>query len=178
MIVPKASEVRNRELMRGVEAPNIEGRIRLGRSRVFCASLRHSSKDTLFLFHPGQDVIARSIKDAIDPLDGIPGKTLAQRLDNGNAASDRAPRRRAQTPFSSARRASWNPCLASSALFAGHAGFAGVERGLGGGERWAIRPADQLHKKIDPVGPRQRNRVVEPGDALKIDSSLFRRIPP
>jgi hypothetical protein len=42
-----------------------------------------------FLFHPGQDVIAGAVEDAVDAIDSGTCKTFAQGFDNRNRRADR-----------------------------------------------------------------------------------------
>ena len=78
----------NRELMRGVEAADVEGRIGLG----VAEPLRLGEtflEGQLLALHAREDVIAGAVEDAVDALDRIAGEALAQRLDDRNAAGDR-----------------------------------------------------------------------------------------
>ena len=55
-----------RELMGGIEAADVEGRVGLGIAQL-CASASTSAKSRPALAHLGQDVIAGAVEDAIDP---------------------------------------------------------------------------------------------------------------
>ena len=85
---PKAVRERrkNSRFMRGVVTVNVEvGRgfgvtqfLRVGQD---CAEIR------AFQFHARQNVIARSIHDAVKRRDAVADKSFAQRFDDGNAAA-------------------------------------------------------------------------------------------
>ena len=83
----KRERAQDGELVRGVDALDVEGRVRL---RV-AERLRlgeHVSKVPALVAHLRQDEIAGAVNDAGDPLDVVGGQPLAQRLDDGNAADD------------------------------------------------------------------------------------------
>ena len=77
-----------RELVRGVEAADVEGRVGLG----IALGLRlrqHVGEGAVLLLHLGQDVVAGAVEDAVDAADLVAGERLAQRLDDGDAAGHR-----------------------------------------------------------------------------------------
>ena len=86
--VPKARRRQDGELVRGVEAADVEGRIgfrvaqrlRLG---------QHLGERAVLVRHRRQDEIAGAVEDAVDAPHLVGGERLAQRLDDGNAAGDR-----------------------------------------------------------------------------------------
>src|SRR3954454_24358177 len=78
----------DRELMRGVEAADIEARIGFGVTETL-RLLQTFVEGEFLALHPRQDVIARAVQNSVDALDRIAGKTLAQRLDDRDAAGDR-----------------------------------------------------------------------------------------
>ena len=92
----------DRELVGGVEAADVEGRIGLG----VAEPLRLGEavlEGELLQLHAREDVIAGAVEDAVDALDRIAGEALAQRLDDRNAAGDRRLEGERDV-FSSARR--------------------------------------------------------------------------
>ena len=74
--------------MGGVVALDVEGRIGLGITQALGFGETRLKRD-LLLLHAGEDVIAGSVQDAIDAVDGISGERLAQHLDDRNAAGHR-----------------------------------------------------------------------------------------
>ncbi len=78
----------DRELLRGIEALDIESRIGLGIAEPL-RILQAFGEGQLVLLHAGQDVIAGAVQDAVDAREGIAGKALAQGLDDRNGAADR-----------------------------------------------------------------------------------------
>ncbi len=76
------------ELVRGVEAADVEGRIGLGVTEPL-RLLQAVFERQPFGFHLRQDIIAGAVENAADALDAIARQRLAQGLDDGNAAADR-----------------------------------------------------------------------------------------
>ena len=77
------------ELVRGIDALDVERRVGLGvaaRLRL----LQHGVERRAGCAHLGQDEVRRAVDDAGDPLDPVGGEAFAQRLDDRNAAGDRA----------------------------------------------------------------------------------------
>ena len=78
----------DRQLLRGVVTLDIEGRIGLGVAELL--GLFESARERQILpLHAGQDVIAGAVENAVDPRQRIADETLAQRLDDGDAAGHR-----------------------------------------------------------------------------------------
>ncbi len=75
--------------MRRVETADVEGGIgfRVAEPLRFAEALREGQT---LRFHSCQDVVGGAVQDAIDALDGIAGQSLAQSLDDRNAARDRS----------------------------------------------------------------------------------------
>ncbi len=76
------------ELVGGVEAADVEGRIGLGvaaRLRL----LQHLVEGAVLVLHGGEDVIAGAVEDAVDAAHLVGAERLPQRLDDGDAAGDR-----------------------------------------------------------------------------------------
>ena len=76
------------ELVRGVDALDVEGRVGLGIAQ-FLRLLEHCVECQALVTHFRKDEVAGAIDDAGDPFDAIGGQSLAQRLDDGNAARHR-----------------------------------------------------------------------------------------
>ena len=78
----------DRELVRGVDALDVEGRVGLG----VAARLRlgeHLRERRAPGAHLGKNEVRRAVDDAGDPLDAVGGEAFAQRLDDRDAAGDR-----------------------------------------------------------------------------------------
>ena len=78
----------DRELVRRVEAADVERRVGLGVAEP-SAPPSDILEGQLFALHAREDVIAGAVENAIDAVDRIAGESLAQRLDDRNAAGDR-----------------------------------------------------------------------------------------
>ena len=78
----------DRQLVRGVETADIEGRIGL-RVAQLLRFLQHVGELAALAGHLGENVIAGAVEDAEYALDAVAGEALAQGLDDGNAAGDR-----------------------------------------------------------------------------------------
>ncbi len=156
--VPKARLVEDGELVRGVVAVDVEGRIGLGiaeRAGRRRARPRRAGPHSCMR---GEDVVAGAVEDAEDARRpdcrrgsrasvftiGMPPATAASKF----SASDLA----------SARRASAAPCIASSALLAVTTCLPARERRLDGRLRRAFRAADQLDEHIDGSAARELRR--------------------
>ena len=71
----------------GIEAVNVEVGRRFGVT-LFLRVGEHVGKVRAFEFHPGEDVIAGAVDDAVKRVDAVADKTFAQRFDDGNAAAN------------------------------------------------------------------------------------------
>ncbi len=77
-----------RELVGGIEALDVEGRIGLGIAQAL--GLReHRAEVQALVAHLRQDEVGGAVDDAGDPLDAVTRQPLAQRLDDGDAAGHR-----------------------------------------------------------------------------------------
>ena len=74
--------------MCGVDAFDVEGWIGLGIAQLL-RLLERGIERQPFVAHFGQNEIAGAVDDPGNPFDAVGGQSLAQRLDNGNAARDR-----------------------------------------------------------------------------------------
>ena len=77
-----------RQLVRGIEAADVEGRIAFGVA-LGLRLLQHIVEGAMFFLHLGQDVVAGAVQDAIDAANLIAGQRLAHGLDDRDAAGDR-----------------------------------------------------------------------------------------
>ena len=86
--MPNARLVSRVELVRGVEAADVEGGVGLG----VALGLRlgqHVGEGAMLLLHLRQDVVAGAVQDAVHAPDLVAGQRLAQRLDDRDAAGHR-----------------------------------------------------------------------------------------
>ena len=74
--------------MRGVEAADVKRRIRFGVAEPLSLTEADFERQVLGL-HAGEDVVASAVENSGNPLNCVSGQTLAQGLDDGNAAADR-----------------------------------------------------------------------------------------
>jgi hypothetical protein len=77
-----------RQLVRGVDAVDVEGRIGLGVAQALRLG-QHVGELAPGLAHGGEDEIAGAVKDAVDAQDAVGGQPLTQRADDRDAARDR-----------------------------------------------------------------------------------------
>jgi hypothetical protein len=79
----------DRELVRGVDALDVERRIGLGVAARLRA-LERGGERLALAAHLREDKVRRAVDDPGDPFDPVGGQALAQRLDDRDAATDRA----------------------------------------------------------------------------------------
>jgi hypothetical protein len=79
----------DRRLVRRIDAFDVEGRVGLGITQRL-RFLQHDREVEALGAHLRQDEVGRAVDDAGDPLDAVRGQALAQRLDDRDAAGDRA----------------------------------------------------------------------------------------
>ena len=77
-----------RQLVGGVVAVDVEGRVGLGVAQPLGCGEALGERQALVL-HAGQDVVAGAVEDAVDAADRVAGEGLAQRLDDRDAAGRR-----------------------------------------------------------------------------------------
>ena len=158
----------NGELVRGVEAADVEGRIGFGIAELL-RFLQHLGERAVLVGHRRQDEIAGAVEDAVDARHLIGGKRLAQRLDDRDAAGDRR--------FEVERDAlllgelgELDAVLCEQRLVGGDDVLARAERRLDRILGNAVGAADQLDEHIDAGIARERDRIVEPLDAGRVDA--------
>ena len=71
----------------GITAVNVEVGRRFGVA-LFLRVGEHGGKIRAFELHPGEDVIAGAVDDAVKRVDAVADKAFAQRFDDGNAAAN------------------------------------------------------------------------------------------
>ncbi len=76
------------ELVRGVDAVDVEGGIGLGVAQALRLGEHHVEGQPL-VAHLREDVVAGAVDDPGDPLDAVGGEALADRLDDRHAAAHR-----------------------------------------------------------------------------------------
>ncbi|KFB71722.1 MAG: hypothetical protein AW09_003140 [Candidatus Accumulibacter phosphatis] len=85
--VAESNRRHDAELVRGVHALDVEGRIGLGVAEAL-RFLEHRGKGQTLVAHLGENEVGGAVDDAGDPLDAVGGETFAQCLDDRDAASD------------------------------------------------------------------------------------------
>ena len=106
----------NGELVGGVEAADVEGRVGLGVAEFLRLGEADAERQPLLL-HARENVIAGAVEDAGDAPDRVAGEPLAQGLDDRHAAADRRLEGERDAVILG-ERASSTPCAASIALLA------------------------------------------------------------
>ena len=76
------------DLVRGIDAFDIEGRIGFGIAQAL-RLLQHGVEIQALVAHFGQDEIGGAVDDAGNPLDAVGRQAFAQRLDDRDAAGNR-----------------------------------------------------------------------------------------
>ena len=146
------------ELLRGVDALDVERRIGLGIAQPLRFGQR-VGEAAAFFFHGGEDVVRGAVDDAGQSIDAIGGKAGAQRLDDGNAARHRAFEAERQAPFPGAGE--------EGVAAGGEQRLVGGDDVLAGGNgvlhqrlRRAVA-ADQLQEHVDVVACQRAQFGVE-----------------
>src|SRR5947209_9168187 len=91
--------------------------------------LQAFGKRQALLLHPGQDVIAGAVEDAVDAVDAGAAKPLAKRLDDGNGGADRRLEVQGAAMLLGGLRQP-NSVLGDQRLVGGYDRLAGLQRGL------------------------------------------------
>ena len=161
----------DRKLLRGVVAIDVERRIGLGIAEPLRV-LQAFGKRQAFLLHPGQDVIAGAVEDAVDAVDGGAGQPLAQRLDDGDrSAHRRLVIQRAAVLLGGLRQP--HAVLGDQRLVGGDHRLAGFQRGLDRRQRRIAGTAHQFDEAVDAGIVGQRQRAFGPFDAAQIELALL-----
>jgi hypothetical protein len=125
------------------------------------------------LLHPGQDVVAGAVKDAVDAIDAGAGQSLAKGLDNRDRRTDRSLEIQGAAMLLGRVRQP-QTVLGDQRLVGGHHRLAGFERGLDRRQRRLTGTTHQLDETVDAGIARQRQRAFGPLDAAQIEGALFR----
>ena len=104
------------ELVRGIEAFDVEGRVGFGIAETL-RILEALGKGQPFEFHPGEDVVAGAVEDAVEARDRIARQGFAKRLDDRDSARGRSLEGE-RDALGFGDLASARPCFARSALLA------------------------------------------------------------
>ncbi len=84
---PERDRRQDRRLVRGVDALDVERRIGLRVAQPLCLG-EHGRERKPLVAHLAQDEVGGAVDDAGDPLDAVRGQSLANRLDDRDAAGD------------------------------------------------------------------------------------------
>ena len=137
----------DRELVRGVEAADVEGRIRLGVAQPLRLAEAGLERQVLGL-HARKDVVAGAVEDAGNALDRIAGQALAQGLDDGNAAADRRLEEQLRARSLGQAR-EFEPMRGEHRLVGGDDGQRRAQAPPHRVERRSIGAADQFDENVD-----------------------------
>ena len=162
------------ELVGGVEAADVEGRVGLGIAEALRVREAIVEGQALRL-HPRQDVVAGAVEDAVDALDRIADEALAQRLDDRDAASDRRLEVQRDAGLSRPGGPDRRHGGPASALLAVTTGLPASSAATTAAMRRAFVAADQLDQDVDGRDLGQRHRIVEPAIAVERDTAVARR---
>ncbi len=150
----------DRELLGGVEALDVEGRIGLGIAEAL-GILETVGERQLLLLHAGEDVVAGAVEDAVDAREGIAGEPLAQRLHDRDRAADRRLEIERDAVLLGERR-ELEAVLGEQRLVGGDDRFASRQRGLDRALRRIALPAHQLDEDVDLGVGCERDGVGDP----------------
>ena len=159
------------ELVRGVEAADVEGRIGF-RVTLRLRFLQDVGEGALLALHLGQDVIAGAVQDAVDALDLVGAERLAQGLDDRDAAGDGRFEVEGDAVLLGALR-KIEAVLGEQRLVGGDDVLAGIERRLDGGFGDAAVAAHQLDEDVDRGVLGEHNRIGEELRFLRHRALLF-----
>ena len=169
---PEAESERSEdcELVRGIEAADVEGRIGFGVAETLGLGEADVEREVVGL-HARQDVVAGAVEDAGDALDRVAGEALAQCLDDRNAAADRSLEKERRIVRFGQRREP-HPMRGEHRLVGGDHRQPARQRRLDSVEGDAVRPADQFDEDVDIGGRGHRGGVVEEMRAAEIDAAI------
>ena len=154
-----------RQLVRGVDAVDVEGGIGLGVAQALRLG-QHVGELAPGLAHGGQDEIAGAVEDAVDAQDPIRHQALAQRPDDRDAARDGGlPAQLRARTLGQARQLV--AVQRQHRLVGGDHGPAAPQRRAHQIERHALAAADQLADEVDLGVLGQRPRVAVPAHARR-----------
>ena len=158
------------QLMRGVDAIDVEARVGLGEAQ-FLGLGEHLGEVAAAVPHGAQNIVAGAVENAEDAPNAIGGETLAQRLDDRNAAGDGG--------FVAKRGAGrlggdgeFGAVVRNHRLVGGNQRFAAGQCRAAEIERNAVGSADQLDDGVDVGVAGQRHRVVVPSHIADVNAAL------
>ncbi len=160
----------DRELVGGIDAVDVEARIRLGVSPLLRLR-QHRGEAAPALAHRGENEIRGAVQDAVDPRHVIGGEPLAQRLEDRDAAGHRRLEGKGHALLLGELR-ELGAVPRHQRLVRGHHVLAARERGAHDVERHALAAADELHHDIGLSIGRQCHGIVIPAHRGKIDATL------
>ena len=158
------------QLMRGIYAVDVEARVGLGKALCLCVR-EHSGERQAFRLHPRQDIIARSVQDAVDAGQSVRRRAVAQRLDDRNAASDCCLVLE-RSAVRLGERGQFQPVMSKHRLVRGDERLALRQRCACQHQRRAVAAADHLDDDIDVIAGGELGRVVDPRERRGIDPSV------
>ncbi len=157
--------------MRGIEAADVEGRIGLGIAEPL-RFLQAIGEGQPLLMHAGEDVIAGAVEDAVNPADPAAAQSLAQRLDDGNAAGNRRLEIKCRAVL--LRQLGKRDAVpGEQSLVGGHDRTSHGERGLDRAFRRIALPAHQFDKDIDVGIAGQRQRIGDLAHAGQVERGVL-----
>ena len=156
--------------MGGVEAADVEGRVGLGVAEPLRFGEADVERQPVGL-HARKNVIAGAVEYAGNAAHRVAGQPLAQGLDDGNAAADRAfERQRRAVGFG--EPGEFEAVGRDHRLVGGDDRQAARQRGL---RRLVSRPfgaADQFDEDVDVPRRRERRRIVVERRPLEIEAAI------
>jgi hypothetical protein len=164
-----------RQLVGGVVAADVEGRVGFGIAELLCRREAVLEREA-FLLHPGQDVVRGAVEDAVDAVDRVAGHRLAERLDDRDAAGCRRLEIQADA-LSLGLPRQRDAMGGKERLVGGDDVLAGIDRRLDRSRGRPLRAADQLDEDVRAGIAGQPDRIVEPGGARDVDAAIACAIP-
>ena len=168
---PEGERGQDGELVRGVEAADVKGRIGLRIAKPLSFAEADLEREIVGL-HARQDVVASAVENAGNPLNRVPGQALAERLDDGYAAADRGLEEQLRAR-SLGKRRELEAMRGEHRLVRCDDGRPARQRGLDGVERDALGAADQFDENVDVGGGGKLRCVGEVDRAAEIDPPVI-----
>ena len=169
-LAAEAERSEDGELVSGIEATDVEGRVGFGVTQLLRVGEAFGKADAL-VAHAGQDVIAGAVHDPVDAGDAGRAETLAQSLDDRDAAGDCSLEAKLGIVFLG-KAGKRHAVAGKQGLVGGDDRAADLQRSAHRRKRWAILAADQLDEQVDAVGFGERHRIVEPLERRRVDPAI------
>ena len=161
----------DRQLVRGIDAVDVEAGIRLRISQRLCLG-EHLGKVAALRLHLGQDEIAGAVEDAVDVADDVGRRTFAQALDDRDAAGHRRLELEWHAgPFG--LLCQFQPVMGEHRLVRGDEAAPGGKRVAGQRQRRTVRSADQFDHHIGLSMGGECGGVVDPVETRQIDAAIL-----